>query len=326
MVRENREGSLRSFDFKGIKDKIPELNLVDCRIDTFSFEKPIDSSNMSPKYWIQILEVIEKYYHKVDGFVILSGTDTMSYTASAISFMIENLCKPIIFTGSQLPIGDLRTDAKENLITSIQIAAAQLNGKPVIREVGLYFEYKLYRANRTRKISSEQFDAFQSPNFSPLCESGVHLSFNFDALIQPDCSQALFLRKDLDQNIVILKLFPGIKEEVVTHILNIPGLQGVVLETFGSGNAPTEPWFINILRSAISKGIPVINVTQCISGSVIMGYYETSEQLKKIGVVNGKDITTESAIAKMKYLLGLKLNPQEFKRFFEISIRGEMTD
>lgn len=326
MVRENREGSLRSFDFKGIKDKIPELNLVDCRIDTFSFEKPIDSSNMSPGYWIQIMEVIEKNYHLVDGFVILSGTDTMSYTSSILSFMLENLCKPVIFTGSQLPIGDLRTDAKENLITSIQIAAAQLNGKPVIREVCLYFEYKLYRANRTRKISAEQFDAFQSPNFPPLCESGVHLSFNFDALIQPDCSKELFLRKDLDQNVVILKLFPGIKEEVVKHILNIPGLQGIVLETFGSGNAPTEPWFINMLSSTIKQGIPIINVTQCISGSVLMGYYETSEQLKKIGVVNGKDITTESAIAKMKYLLGLKLNPEEFKRFFEISIRGEMTD
>ena len=326
MVRENRQGSLRSFDFKGIKDKIPELNLVDCKIETYSFEKPIDSSNMSPRYWIQIMEEIEKNYHKVDGFVILSGTDTMSYSASILSFMLENLCKPVIFTGSQLPIGDLRTDAKENLITSIQIAAAQLNGEPVIREVCLYFEYKLYRANRTKKISAEQFDAFQSPNFPPLCESGVHLSFNFDALIRPDCTKELILHKDLDQQIVILKLFPGIKEEIVKHILNIPGLQGAVLETFGAGNAPTEPWFVEILRTTINKGIPIINVTQCISGSVLMGYYETSEQLKEIGVVNGKDITTEAAIAKMQYLLGLKLDMIEFKQCFEISIRGEMAE
>jgi L-asparaginase len=260
----------------------------------------------------------------MDGFVVLSGTDTMSYTASAISFMLENLSKPIIFTGSQLPIGDLRTDAKENLITAIQIAATFKNGGPVIGEVCLYFEYKLYRANRTTKVSAEQFKAFHSPNFPQLGESGVHLNFNKRTLSKVDQGRQLIVRKKVDANIVILKLFPGIQEQVVKCILDIKDLQGVILETYGAGNAPTSKWFIDLLQKTMNKNIPIVNVSQCISGSVEMGQYETSSQLKKIGLVDGKDITTESAVAKLIYLIGVGISSVAFKKVFETPIRGEM--
>jgi len=325
MVKESKDGALRSFDFSEIKKNIPELNLLDCHIESVSFAEPIDSSNMSNQSWVSIVDLIEEYYSKVDGFVVLTGTDTMSYTASAISFMLENLAKPVIFTGSQLPIGDFRTDAKENLITSIQIASVIENDSPKIQEVGLYFEYKLYRANRTKKISADQFDAFQSPNFPPLCESGVHLSFNEPALLKVKKDLPLIVRKNLDENVVILKLFPGITKAVLKNILEMPQLSGVILETYGAGNAPTSQWFIELLDQTIKKEIPIINVTQCISGSVVMGFYETSSKLREIGIINGRDITTESAIAKLKYLLGQKLGYQEFKNNFESSLRGEMT-
>ncbi len=324
MVKDYKTNALKAFDFDQIKEKIPELNLLDCNIKTISFSKLIDSSNMSPKYWIKIVDIIEENYEEVDGFVILSGTDTMSYTSSAISFMLENLNKPIIFTGSQLPIGDLRTDAKENLITAFEIAARQENGTPIINEVCLYFEYKLYRANRTTKISSEQFEAFQSPNFPPLAESGVHLNFN-DAYLRKENNKGLIVRKKIEDNVVILKLFPGIKEQVVKSILNIPNLNGVILETYGSGNAPTNIWFIDLLKETIDKKIPIINVTQCLSGSVNMGYYETSSELQSIGVISGKDITTESAIAKLRYLLGVGILFEDIKELFEKSLRGELS-
>lgn len=324
MVKNYKTNALSAFDFDSIKKKIPELNLLDCNIKTISFEEPIDSSNMSPIYWVQIAKIIEKHYHKNDGFVVLSGTDTMSYTASAISFMIENLNKPIIFTGSQLPIGDLRTDAKENLITAIQIASIREGGRSKISEVCLYFEYKLYRANRTTKVSAEQFEAFHSPNYPELGESGVHLIFNENALLSKCDRKNLIIRKNMDANIVILKLFPGICEEVVKSILEISNLKGVILETYGAGNAPTLDWFKKLIKNAVDKKIPIVNVTQCISGSVIPGHYETSSHLKEIGIINGKDITTESAVAKLKYLIGEKIPFSNFKKTFETSLRGEM--
>jgi len=324
MVKDYKTNALKAFDFDQIKQKIPELKLLNCHIQTISFITPIDSSNMNPEYWVQIAEIVENYYDSMDGFVILSGTDTMSYTASAISFMFENLSKPIIFTGSQLPIGDLRTDAKENLITAIQIAATFKKGKPIVGEVCLYFEYKLYRANRTTKVSAEQFEAFHSPNFPQLGESGVHLNFNKRILKEVDQSKKLIIRKKIDANIVILKLFPGIKEQVVKCILEIKDLQGVILETYGAGNAPTSKWFIDLLQNAIKKDIPIINVSQCISGSVDLGHYETSSQLKQIGLIDGKDITTESAVAKLIYLLGIGIQNSDFKKTFETPLRGEM--
>lgn len=325
MVKDYKSNALKPFDFENIKGKIPELKLLDCRIETTAFENPIDSSDMSPENWIKIAEIIESRYEDIDGFVVLTGTDTMSYSSSALSFILENLSKPVIFTGSQLPIGDLRTDAKENLITAIQVAAAQENGQAIIQEVGLYFEYKLYRANRTTKISSEQFEAFESANYPNLGESGVHLNFNEPWLIRADKTKSLILQKNFNAKVLILKLFPGISEDIVRHILNCPELEGVILETYGAGNALTAEWFTEILRGTIKKGIPVINVTQCISGGVMMGHYETSIQLKDIGVINGKDITTESAIAKLKLLLGRKIPAENFKVEFETSLRGEMS-
>jgi len=326
MIKDYKTKALKVFDFSQILDKIPELKQLDCHIDSLSFRDLIDSSNMNTDYYVQIAKIIEENYAAYDGFVILTGSDTMSYTSSVISFMFENLQKPIIFTGSQLPIGDLRTDAKENLITTIEIAAAKKNGKPIISEVGLYFEYKLYRANRTTKINAEQFEAFTSMNYPPLAESGVHLNFNEHLLnSQKDIAEKLVVRKKLDTNIAILKLFPGITKNVVESILNIKGLKGVVLETYGAGNALTQEWFLNLLKISIQGGIQIVNVTQCVGGSVILGHYETSFALKEIGVVNGKDITTESAIAKLMYLLGENLEPKSFKMFFERSLRGEVS-
>jgi len=324
MVKDYKSNALKAFNFNQIKNKIPELNLLECNIHTISFDEPIDSSNMNPKYWVQITEIIESQYDKFDGFVVLSGTDTMSYTASAISFMFENLSKPVIFTGSQLPIGDLRTDAKENLITAIQIAATQKGDLPKIGEVCLYFEYKLYRANRTTKVSTEQFEAFNSPNFPKLGESGVHLNFNNNVLKKVVRNKKLIIRKNFDANIVILKLFPGINKEVVKSILEITNLKGVILETYGAGNAPTSKWFTELIKKATQKNIYIVNVTQCISGSVILGHYETSNHLKKAGIINGKDITTESAVAKLKYLIGEKIPVNTFKKAFETPLRGEM--
>ncbi len=325
MIKDYKTNALKAFNFEQIKDKIPELNLLDCSIRTIAFETPIDSSNMQTDHWVNIVDIIEDNYNKADGFVVLSGTDTMSYTASAISFMLENLNKPVIFTGSQLPIGDLRTDAKENLITAIQIAAIREKELPKVKEVCLYFEYKLYRANRTTKVSSEQFDAFSSPNYPALGESGVYLNFNNEDLMKGNPAKKLIVRRKFEANVVILKLFPGISEVVIESILRIPELKGVILETFGAGNAPDSKWFIDLLKEAIEKNIPIVNVTQCIGGGVLLGHYETSNQLKKIGIIDGKDITTESAIAKLKYLIGENISYKKFKTIFETPLRGEMS-
>lgn len=326
MIKDYKTNALKAFDFSQIIHKIPELEQLNCNIKSISFDEPMDSSNMNIFYYKKIAEIIESNYNSFDGFVILTGSDTMSYISSAISFMFENLQKPIIFTGSQLPIGDLRTDAKENLITSIEIAGSQKNDKPIISEVCLYFEYKLYRANRTTKINAEQFEAFTSMNYPPLAESGVHLNFNEYYIHQPkNDKKDLVLRKNLVNDIAILKLFPGITEKVVQSILNIDNLKGVVLETYGAGNAPNEPWFLKLLKDAIDKKIKIINVTQCRGGSVVQGHYETSVGLKEIGVISGKDITIESAVAKLMYLLNENLLLKEFTYHFERPLRGEIS-
>jgi len=324
MIKDSKTGALRSFNFDKLLKRIPELNLLECNISTISFKTPIDSSDMNTTYYRELVDMIAKNYENFDGFVVLTGSDTMAYTSSAISFMFENLAKPIIFTGSQLPIGDLRTDAKENLITAIQIASSYEDENPIVPEVALYFEYQLYRANRTTKINAEHFEAFTSLNYPPLAISGVHLNFN-RKVIMPFTDKILIVRKHLDANIAILKLFPGITKEAVNQILTINNIKGVILETYGSGNAPTASWFIKLLRDAIKKGIHIVNVTQCSGGSVNLGLYETSSQLKDIGIINGKDITTEAAIAKFFYLLGLNISQKDFKKVFETSLRGEIS-
>lgn len=325
MIKDANTGVLKSFNFNNLLKHIPELKLLDCKIESISFKEPIDSSNMSPKYWIQIAEIIEDNYNEFNGFVILHGSDTMSYSASALSFMLENLAKPVIFTGSQLPIGDLRTDAKENLITSIQMASLQQRGKPVIKEVGLYFEYKLYRGNRTTKLNSEHFEAFESLNYPHLAESGVHLNVNTSQLYKPNTRKKLVIRKTLDTNIMVLKLFPGISESILESVFNNQTIKGIIIETYGSGNTTTQDWFIKILKSAIQRGVHIINVTQCEGGSVNMGQYETSTKLKAIGIISGKDITTEAAIAKLMYMLGENISAKTFKTIYETSLRGEMS-
>lgn len=327
MVKDVNTNALKAFDFDLILKKVPELKQLNCTLESVSFDVPIDSSNMDIDYYINIVEIIEQYYLDFDGFVLLMGSDTMSYTSSAISFMLDNLSKPVIFTGSQLPIGDVRTDAKENLITSIEIASASKNGMPIISEVCLYFDNKLFRANRTTKISADQFKAFASMNYPVLAESGVHLNFNDSVFSKiKNKNKSLIVCKTLVKEVIIIKLFPGISELLIATILNSSHLKGVVLETFGAGNAPNSTILIQTIKKAIKNGIKIVNVTQCKTGSVSMGDYNTSISLKKIGVISGKDMTVEAAVAKLMYLLGQNLSNDKFKLLYEQSLRGEMLE
>ncbi len=324
MMQDTKTGQLKPFDFKHLSEQIPELRKFDVSLSSVSFDKPIDSSDMDPKVWLSIAKVIEENYARHDGFVILHGSDTMSFTASALSFILEDLNKPVILTGSQLPIGTIRTDGKENLITAIEIAAAKEKGKPVVSEVCIYFEYQLYRGNRTHKFNAEHFQAFQSSNYPILAEAGVHLKYNYSALKKPG-TKKLKIHSELDPHIVILKLFPGITKDVVDAVLNIKDIRGVILETFGSGNASTQSWFIDSIKKAIDKGVVVLNITQCNAGKVEQGKYATSAAFSNIGVIGGSDMTTEAAVAKLMYVLGATTNKKEIKKLLENDLRGEVT-
>lgn len=326
MVQKAENGTLIPVKFDQIQDEVPDLSRLGYNLQVVTFNPPIDSSNMTPAIWVKIANTIARVYSKYDGFVILHGTDTMAYTASALSFMFENLDKPIVLTGAQLPIGILRTDGKENLITSIQIAAAKKDGVAIVPEVCVYFNSKLFRGNRTSKRHADDFSAFSSVNYPPLAMAGVEIKFANDNIYHPSHKGILKVRAQFDPNVVILKLFPGIGKNVFENILNIPDLHGVVLESFGSGNIPTARWMISLIKNAIKKKIIFVNITQCQGGSVKMGQYETSSDLLEAGVVSGKDMTTEAAVTKLMFLLGQGLDHEEIKLHLNKSLIGEISE
>ncbi len=324
MIKDPVTGSLQPFDFESVYDQMPELKLFHYHLAFHCFDPLIDSSDIRLVHWVELAEVIEKNYDAFDGFVVLHGSDTMAYTASVLSFMLENLNKPVIFTGSQLPLGVLRTDGRENFITAIELAAATEDNTLLIPEVCIYFENLLMRANRTTKYNAENFNAFVSPNYPVLADVGVYIKYNKHHILKPNFKK-LKVHKNLDNRVTILKLFPGISREVVEATFGISGLQAVVLETFGSGNALTEAWFLDALERAVGNGLYIINISQCAAGAVEQGKYGTSLRLKKMGIISGGDMTTEAALTKIMYLLGEGLSPEKFRVIINLSLRGEIT-
>jgi len=325
MIENAETGALENFNFEQLQKYVPEMNTFDFPIESIQFDPPVDSSDMEPDAWRRIVHIIEDNYEIYSGFVILHGTDTMAYTASALSFMLEGLNKPVILTGSQLPIGKVRTDGKENLMTSIEIAAAcDKNGKPIVPEVCIFFESHLMRGNRTTKINAENFNAFRSYNYPFLAEAGIHIKYASIYYHRPSLP-ALKPHYYLDTNVAILKLFPGIQKNVVEAMLSIKGLKGLILETYGSGNAPRQPWLVNDIYEASKRGLIIVNVTQCQGGSVDMSKYETGFQLKESGMISGYDSTTESAVTKLMFLLGHGLTQEEVCNKMNQSIAGEIT-
>jgi len=323
MVNDSDTDSLIPLDFNHLTEQVPELKKFDCQLDSYEFEKPIDSSNVNPKFWIKLVNIIKERYDNYDGFVILHGTDTMAHTASALSYMIQNIDKPIILTGSQLPIGTIRTDGKENLITSIEIAIDKQKGKAIVNEVSVCFGNKLYRGNRISKINAEYFNAFSSENYPALAEIGINIHYKPNYFLNNKNSTPIF-NTNLDDNIAVLKIFPGISKQYVTSLINIPNLKSLVIETYGAGNAPTDEWFLDLLRKAAKKGITLVNVTQCKAGSVDQGHYETSVGMLEIGVVSARDMTIEAAITKLMYLMGNGLDGNKLAQEFSKNISGEI--
>ena len=325
MIENSETGVLESFNFQHLKEHMPELKKLGYGVSTIQFDPPMDSSEMGPESWTKIVKIIADNYNTYDGFVVLHGTDTMSSTASALSFMLENLSKPVILTGSQLPIGMLRTDGKENLITAIEIAAAKENGQPIVPEVCIFFENDLMRGNRTSKINADHFNAFRSYNYPVLAHAGIYIKYDDRQIYHSVSRKPLKPHYLLDRNVGILKLFPGISPLVIESILNIPGIKGIVMETFGSGNAPSQEWFLNMLKDAVDRGIVIVNITQCSAGSVEMHRYETGHKLLEAGVISGFDSTTESAVAKLMFLFGHGLSPEEVKEHMNCSLIGEIS-
>lgn len=325
MSEDPATGALRPIDFDRLQDLMPELKQTGIKVKSVPFLPLIDSSDVHPEVWERMALIIKDNYDEFDGFVVLHGTDTMAYSASALSFMLENLSKPVIFTGAQLPIGMMRSDAKENLLTAIEIASAKESGQPIVPEVCIFFEDTLFRGNRTTKKNAEHFNAFNSYNYPPLAKAGVHIKYFRSYIHYPSAGSALRVRTKIDENIAILKLFPGISEHTVNAILSIPDLKAVVLESFGAGNAPRKIWFFNALKKATERGILIVNKTQCSTGSVEMGRYETSLNLVNAGVMSAYDCTTEAIVTKLMYLLGEYTSLDSVKHRLSESICGEMT-
>ena len=326
MIENPETHTLQPFDFTHLIDNVPKIKMLDYKIENIQFNPPIDSSDMNPRYWMDIARAIEQNYDHFDGFVVLHGTDTMAYTASALSFMFENLHKPVIITGSQLPIGEVRTDGEENLITALQIAAAtDINDAPMVQEVAILFENYLWRGNRSTKMSADNFNAFKSNNYPPLAKIGLGIHFSEDALMRAVIKRPLKVRYELDTNVMFLDLNPGISEEILRHQLGTPGIKGIVLKTFGAGNAPTAQWFTDAIREAVDRGIGIVNITQCVNGGVHTKRYVSGDRLAATGVISGHDMTSEAAITKMMYLFGLGLEAAEVRKYLECSLCGEVT-
>ena len=327
MKQDMKDLTLKPFDFSQILDEVPEIRKFAFKIDTYSFEPPIDSSDVEPSLWQDLARLIKDKYEDYDGFIILHGTDTMSYSASALSFMLDGLTKPVIFTGSQLPIGVPRTDGKENLISAVEIASAKdEEGHPAVPEVCVCFDSLLMRGNRSTKVNSEVFRAFQSPNFPPLAEAGINIRYNNEYIRKPnDWYQSLTINTDLDTRVSILKIHPGITPEVVRNILCGKDTRAIIMETYGSGNAPTRDWFLDIVKESSAMKKIIVNVTQCLAGTVNMNIYANGKALERAGVIDGYDSTTESALAKLFYLMGKSRDNEWVKAMMSRNLKGEIS-
>ena len=326
MGKNPETGALEPLDLNHLVSCMPEFSMLKTGIETYQFTQPIDSSDMSPRLWSQLVRIIAERYERYDGFVILHGTDTMAYTASALSFMLENLTKPVILTGSQLPINQLRTDGKENLITSIEIAAAAHDdGTAIVPEVCIYFSGKLLRGNRSTKTNADGFNAFESFNFPHLTEAGVNIIYHEEYILKPDFSKPMIPHTAIDPNVVVFSLFPGLQEQIIHHVLDAPELRSIVMRSFGSGNAPKRPWLIRLLQKASLKGVTIVNISQCLAGSVEMSRYDTGYRLKTTGVISGHDSTVECAVTKLMCLQGRFPDNKVVRNYMNKALCGEIT-
>ena len=325
MIENPETHALQPFDFSHLMDNVPKVKKLQYDIDNIQFDPPIDSSNMDPSHWRDIALAIEEHYDRYDGFVVLHGTDTMAFTASALSFMLENLSKPVIITGSQLPIGEVRTDGEENLITALQVAAAiDEKGRPRVQEVAILFENYLWRGNRATKMSADNFNAFKSFNYPELAEIGLDIEYNPNSLRKMP-PRPLKVCTDMDTNVMFLELNPGITEQTLDYLLHTPGIKGIVLKTYGAGNSPSHPWFIERIREAVERGVVIVNVTQCVNGGVNCSLYDTGDSLVKAGVISGYDMTSEAAITKLMFLFGMKYTSSMVKKYMVSDLCGELT-
>lgn len=326
MIENPETHTLQPFDFTHLMDNVPKVKKLQYDIENIQFHPPIDSSNMNPGHWAEIARAIEENYDQFDGFVVLHGTDTMAFTASALSFMLENLHKPVIITGSQLPIGEVRTDGEENLITALQVAAAtSATGEAMVQEVAILFENYLWRGNRSTKMSADNFNAFKSNNYPPLAKIGLGISFIEEALYRSPSRRPLKVRYQMDCNVMTIELNPAMTESTLRHLLSTPEIKGIVLKTYGAGNSPTDEWFVRLIREAVERGVVILNVTQCVNGGVHTSLYDTGNCLTQAGVISGHDITCEAAITKMMYLFGMGLEADTVKKYLECALCGEVS-